>query len=94
MQQIERLYYGVQMERYINFGGDPDVSAFDILNDAIRVELTNGDILLYSNRGVGEERIEQMKSIALQGGHLSHYIVSHVKDKHDMKISHFCKVET
>jgi hypothetical protein len=79
------------MERYINFGGDPDVSAFDILNDAIRVELSNGDIFLYTSRGAGEYNIEQMKSIAINGGPLHHFIHNNVVGLHDMKVSHFSK---
>ena len=79
------------MERYISFGGDPDVSAFDILNDSIRVELNNGDIFLYSERGAGEHNIEQMKSIAINGGKLNRYITNNVLGKHDVKISHFHK---
>lgn len=79
------------MERYINFGGDPDVSAFDILNDAIRIELNNGDIFLYTSRGAGKYNIEQMKSIAVNGGELNHFIHNNVVGLHDMKVSHFSK---
>ncbi len=79
------------MERYINFGGDPAVSAFDILNDAIRIELSNGDIFLYSSRGAGKYNIEQMKSIAINGGELNHFIHNNVIGLHDMKVSHFSK---
>jgi hypothetical protein len=77
------------MERYINFGGDPDVSAFEILNDAIRIELSNGDIFVYSNQGAGEYNIQQMKSIAIRGGPLNHFILRNVVGLHDMKVSHF-----
>lgn len=79
------------MEKYINFGGDPNVSAFDILNDAIRVELSNGDIFLYTSRGAGEHNIQQMKSIAINGGKLNRYIARYVMGKHDMKVRNFHK---
>ena len=79
------------MERYINFGGDADVSAFDISDDAIRVEFNNGDILLYTNNKLGSDKIEKMKNIAMQGGNLSCFISKHAKNDYDVKVREYRK---
>ncbi|MBV1908370.1 MAG: hypothetical protein KUG78_03555 [Kangiellaceae bacterium] len=82
------------MEKYISFGGDPKVSAFDILSDSIRIHLANGDIFLYSNSGAGAHNIEQMKSIAVNGGPLNNYILNNMMGRHDLKITHYDKNTT
>lgn len=76
------------MERYINFGGDQTIAAFDIYPDAIRVDLTNGDSYLYSESGVGSQAIQRMKSLAVAGGELAQYIQRNVAQKYDMRVHH------
>ncbi len=80
------------MERYINFGGDADIIAFDIAADAIRVEFSSGDIYLYTTWTAGKENIKKMKNIAIRGGQLSRYISYYVKSGFDMRIREYRKV--
>ena len=82
------------MERYINFGGDADIIAFDVDADSIRVEFSNGDICLYTGKSVGIENIREMISLAIEGGSLSQFILNHVKSRCDMRIREYSKQQS
>lgn len=79
------------MERYVNFGGDRDIVAFDLAADAIRVEFTCGTIYLYTSHTLGMETINKIKDIATRGGKLSRHILHELKNSYDMRIVEYPK---
>jgi hypothetical protein len=73
------------MEHYRNLGGDSGVSAFEIGADYIRVEFKDGSMYLYTYASTGAARIEQMKSLALQGHGLNAYINTSIGKAYERK---------
>lgn len=67
------------MERYANLGGDSGVVGYEIGNDFIRVQFSDGSVYLYTNASAGAENIEQMKRLARNGQGLNAFINRHVR---------------
>ena len=74
------------MVRYRNLGGDSGVSAYEIGNDFIKVQFSDGFIYLYSYRKPGSIHVEQMKILAQNGNGLNSYINEKVKYKYEYKL--------
>ncbi|MDR5738691.1 MULTISPECIES: hypothetical protein [unclassified Caballeronia] len=62
------------MKPYRNLAGNSGVSAFEILNDGIRVRFANGVTYLYDYGTPGRAHVERMKRYARAGRGLSSYI--------------------
>lgn len=80
------------MERYINFGGDAHIVAFDVASDAIRIECSCGSIRLYTEQTLGHMKFHNMKNIAMQGGQLGRYISRNAKSGYDLRVKEYRKV--
>ena len=73
------------MERYANLGGDSGVVEYEIDNDFIRVQFSDGSIYLYTYASAGEDNIEQMKSLARNGRGLNTFINKNVYKRYARK---------
>jgi hypothetical protein len=62
------------MQPYGNLAGNSGVTAFDILDDGIRISFVNGGTYLYDYRVPGRAHVENMKRLAQTGRGLSTYI--------------------
>lgn len=74
------------MVRYRNVGGDSGVYAYEIGNDSIQVQFSDGAIYLYNNSSAGGFNIEQMKMLATNGSGLNSFINTTVRKKYASKI--------
>ncbi len=73
------------MERYANLGGDSSVVGYEIGNDFIRVQFSDGSIYLYTYASAGEGNIEQMKIFARNGQGLNAFINKNVRKAYARK---------
>lgn len=73
------------MERYANLGGDSGVVGYEIGNDFIRVQFSDGSIYLYTYTSAGADNIEQMKRLARNGQGLNAFINRHVRKAYARK---------
>jgi len=62
------------MQRYRNYSGTSGVRSFEIGPDYIVLQYKSGDPYLYTHESVGQENVEEMKRLALQGSHLNAFI--------------------
>ncbi len=74
------------MERYKDLGGNSGVSAYEIGEDYIKVEFSDGSLYLYNYQSAGENSIEQMKSLALSGRGLNSFINKNVRKNYSSKL--------
>jgi len=74
------------MERYKNLNNDSGVSAFEIANDSITVEFSDGASYLYTYASAGSYNIEQMKKLAVSGRGLNAFINLNVRKKYLRKL--------
>lgn len=61
--------------------------AYDVENDAITVEFTNGAKYLYDYASTGRDHVENMKVLAAAGQGLSSYISKFVKQRYAVQLS-------
>ncbi len=73
------------MERYANLGGDSGVVGYEIGNDFIRVQFSDGSIYLYTYASAGANNIEQMKKLARNGQGLNAFIYRNVRKAYARK---------
>lgn len=73
------------MERYANLGGNSNVVGYEIGNDFIRVQFSDGSIYLYTYESTGVDNIEQMKRLARNGQGLNAFINRHVRKAYACK---------
>lgn len=66
------------MERYENLNGDSSVRAYEIRDNSIRVQFSDGSIYLYTYRSAGCNNIETMKTLARDGRGLNSFIIRYV----------------
>jgi hypothetical protein len=66
------------MERYLNINGDSGVVAYEIGDDFIRVQFSDGSMYLYTVVSAGYGNIERMKQLARAGDGLNAFINTHV----------------
>ena len=62
------------MEKYKNLGGDSGVTTYEIGEDSIKVEFSDGALYLYNYHSAGSHNIEKMKGLAIAGEGLNSYI--------------------
>jgi hypothetical protein len=71
------------MTKYQNLNGNSGVTAYEIGDDFIRVQFTDGGIYLYTNNSSGAEHITEMKQLAKDGAGLNTYINQHVRKNYE-----------
>lgn len=74
------------MHYYHNKSGQAGVKAYEIGSDFIKVQFQDHSIYLYSYRIPGQEHVERMKDLAVQGRGLTTYINQHVRELYDHKL--------
>lgn len=73
------------LERYRNRSGNSGVTAYEILDDGIRVRFIDGEIYTYTYESAGREHIERMQALARNGEGLSGYIATYVRHRYARK---------
>ncbi len=74
------------MERYRNLGGDSGVVAYELGDDSIAVEFSDGSLYLYTYQSAGSHNIEEMKVLAVAGRGLNSFINNNVRKKYASKL--------
>jgi hypothetical protein len=72
-------------ETYADPDGDSSVAAYEIGDDYIRVQFTDGSIYLYTYASAGSSDIERMKELARAGDGLNSYIMRNAKYDYESK---------
>jgi hypothetical protein len=73
------------LKRYQNRSGNSGVTAYEILEDGIRVRFVDGEIYTYTFESAGREDVERMQVLARSGEGLSGYIATHVRHRYARK---------
>jgi len=73
------------MQTYRNLSGVSGVAAYEIGSDYIKVEFKDGMTYVYTHRSAGEQKIEEMKKLALNGSGLNTYINKYAKHDYESK---------
>lgn len=73
------------MERYRNLGGDSGVSAYQISEDSIEVQFSDGATYSWTSSSAGAANIEEMKRLAIVGQGLNSFINRVVKKRYASK---------
>lgn len=74
------------MDSYKNLGGDSGVIAYEIGVDFIKVQFKDGSLYLYNYHSAGNNNIEQMKRLAIEGRGLNSFISRVVKKMYASKL--------
>jgi len=74
------------MNRYKNLGGNSGVSSYEIGDDYIIVEFSDGAGYLYNYNSTGRSDIETMKSLAVSGRGLNSFISRNVRKRFAEKL--------
>ena len=75
------------MEQYKkNNSGTSGVEFYEIENNDIIVQFVDGSIYRYTYESAGEQAVEMMKELAIEGRGLTTYINQFVKDKYESKL--------
>ena len=75
------------MEHYKNIHGDSDVHAYELADDAITVQFSDGGTYVYTYASAGREAVEAMKKRAVRGEGLATYINTHVRESYARKLA-------
>lgn len=67
------------MELYKNTSHGSEVWAYEIGDDSITIQFTDGSIYVYNNQSAGTDYIEKMKALAISGHGLYRFIMRYVK---------------
>lgn len=67
------------MEIYANVGGDSGIAKYEIGEDFIKVQFSDGSIYVYTYESAGASNIENMKELAIKGQGLNSYINKNVR---------------
>ena len=70
---------------YGNRSGNSGVTAYEMLDDGIRVRFVDGEIYTYTVKSAGREHVERMQKLARAGEGLSGYIATHVRHRYASK---------
>lgn len=73
------------MERYKNLGSDSGIAGYEISDDSIKVQFSDGSVYVYTFASAGESNIEQMKNLARNGQGLNEFINRHVRKRYAFK---------
>ena len=74
------------MEQYKNLGRDSGVSAYEISDDSITGQFSDGAVYLYTYRSAASAKIEKMKCLAATGIGLNSYIKRYVNKEYESKL--------
>jgi hypothetical protein len=74
------------VKRYQNLNGNSGVVAYEIADDAIKVQFSDGITYLYTYDSSGRQAIEKMKALAQAGRGLSTFISQHVREAYAAKL--------
>ncbi len=74
------------MQRYGNLNGDSGVKAFEITEESITVQFSDGSTYLYNEIRPGKLSVDRMKSLALRGEGLNSFISSTVRKNYAAKL--------
>ncbi len=74
------------MEKYGNRGGDSGIAAFEIGDDYLDVEFSDGSVYRWDNESCGHAHLARMKSLASAGEGLNSYINKYVKKQYARKV--------
>lgn len=74
------------MERYRNLGGNSGVVAYELGDNSITVEFSDGWRYLYTFESAGSHNIEQMRQLAIAGRGLNSFINTNVRKKYASKL--------
>ena len=73
------------MESYRNLGGNSGVEAYEIGQDFIKVQFSDGAVYMYTYASAGGGNIEQMKQLAANGQGLNSFINTVVRNGYAWK---------
>jgi hypothetical protein len=73
------------MEKYKNLDGDSGVASYEVGDTFVRVMFSDGAVYLYTNGSAGEQNINQMKMLAVNGDGLNAFINKNVRKKYAKK---------
>lgn len=73
------------MESYRNLGGNSGVEAYEIGQDFIKVQFSDGSVYMYTNKSAGARNIERMKQLAANGQGLNSFINTVVRNDYAWK---------
>ena len=74
------------MQRYLNLGGNSNVTGFEINPNYIDVEFGGNAVYRYSYASAGINNVERMKSLAVEGVGLNSYIMTYCKKLYEARI--------
>ncbi len=74
------------MTTYKNVGGNSGIAAYEVENDSITVQFSDGSIYLYTAQSAGSANIEEMKLLASSGEGLNSFINRCVKTRYASKL--------
>lgn len=73
------------MQAYRNLASDSPIRAYEILDEAIRVQFDGGETYVYDYQTPGRDDVEKMKRLARAGRGLSTYIARFVRGRYALK---------
>ena len=73
------------MNKYLNRGGDSNISAYELGSDYIKAQFNDGSIYLYTYASAGQQNIEKMKELAVRGQGLNSFINKYVRKDYASK---------
>ncbi|MBI5358207.1 hypothetical protein HZB69_01085 [Candidatus Amesbacteria bacterium] len=73
------------MNRYLNLGGDSNISAYELGSDYIKVQFNDGSVYLYTYSSAGQQDVNKMKELAIQGQGLNSFINKYVRKEYASK---------
>ena len=73
------------MTDYRNEGGGSGVAGYELGEDSISIQFTNGTRYLYTVVSCGKEALDTMKQLAEAGKGLNSFIGKHVRGKYASK---------
>lgn len=73
------------MDRYLNLGGDSQVTGYELGPSSVRVRFKDGSIYRYTVASAGAQNIQQMKHLAVQGHGLNAFINTTVRKMYEAK---------
>jgi hypothetical protein len=74
------------MTKYRNLGGDSGIRSYEVGNDSITVQFSDGSVYLYTAHSAGSANIEEMKVLAEAGHSLNSFINRHVRFNYAQKL--------
>ena len=71
------------MQPYQNNSGRSNIDAFEIGPDFVKVAFSNGKTYTYTYNSVGQEVVDQMKTLASSGSGLNGFINQYAKESYE-----------